>query len=75
MYCLNVAQLSWFCVLVSEDLVSSLSSTREETSVREREWGEERGRREAEMEALSQQVEQLESKLSSTQREKTEASI
>ena len=56
----------------SEDLASSLSSAREEAGVREREWEEEKGRREAETEGLSQQVKQLQNSLTSTQREKTE---
>ena len=75
-YCLNIF-LSYdifICLFVREDLALSLSSAQEEAGSREREWREERERREAETQDLSQRAKQLQSNLTSTQQEKTEAS-
>ena len=58
-----------------EEVEKSLSSLSEEAGRREREWGEERERREATEQGLTQQVNQLQSSLSTTQQEKSEASL
>ena len=51
-----------------------LSSAREEAGRREREWGEERERREVAEQGLNQQVGQLQNTLLSLKKEKVEAS-
>ena len=62
------------CVDIRGELEVSLSSAREEAGRREREWGEERERRETTEQGLNQQVTQLQTSLSSVQKEKAEAS-
>ena len=62
------------CVDIRGELEVSLSSAREEAGRRERAWGEERERRETSEQGLNQQVTQLQTSLSSVQKEKAEAS-
>ena len=62
------------CVDIRGELEVSLSSAREEAGRREREWEEERERRETTEQGLNQQVTQLQTSLSSVQKEKAEAS-
>ena len=52
--------------------MSSLSSAQEEAGRKEREWEEEREKRDTQEQALNQRLNQLQTSLSSTQQEKTE---
>ena len=52
-----------------------LSSAREEAGRREREWGEEKERREATELGLNQQVSQLQASLSAVKKEKAEVGV
>ena len=65
----------YICVvwlLYREELGSSLLSAQDEAGRREREWAEERERRDTQEQGLNQRVNQLQTSLSSTGREKTE---
>ena len=55
--------------------MTSLSVAKEEADRKEREWGEERDKMEAEARGLSQQVKQLQTNLTGLCQEKEEASV
>ena len=56
-----------------EELDVSLRSLREESERREREWEDERERRDVSEQSLKQCVKELQASLSKTEKEKTEA--